>query len=1395
MEGGRAVDEAAKPVSEQLSIEQLRAAFENGSPTVVCDTLLPFLRLESRSNGDMRVINDISEGISKLLYPWFQNSESMRGDDQRSLYTLLRPDGLLVDTLLQYHILQRERGTAPLGSAPLASFPGYSQPMGAGLSIGVDLLPVEYHSGAGLDMNGGMSLPADFVKRAIVNTDQGKRRTAGFSASALEYLLYHLCKALVPPRENATDQTRNLAAYPSRPSSSVASAARHGSIVPGSVAHSIAREYICFFLPVVVPEAPRAPHGESAAERSPIKQIRDRLHDLSPKKPPAGSMAGEHIEYTSARKPGAVETDLLDICTYGASLELASYFSACAVLLWLPAVPLDIRTSIRTSIRATLGSRPSQAKSSGHGGFGHSNVRQDTRPAQAKSAEASSWVWIPSASHISALDLFHLIVAYIAKGERQMERFHLTNSIPVGRNGRSQAGGSREYESIEKRISMNADTLAMVLASCGRTSSADTDIWIPFLDITASIWIRYIMPWRGSKIDMPGTDGSTLLSSPSSSDLSPVWQSRILLIVRGLSPVLYGQTLALFLKQIASNHIDLLAHTALATGNRQEYMGTSGAAGRHSPAVHLGGARGHTVQSWIQGTVSSVFGHLHNIDALSVVERVVSAFASTELRAILAAIERCQLEAFPALRSRSAEDRSKPDITGSTGIAADAEMRTPTHAPHSKSLGRDTFSGDVKEDVFFERLVGSAQHQLVSFAQDIVAFRSGSALLDSVIVGALGNPPVCTVFSKPPGASLRAVIGALHSAELLAERQLRLIVPERSSDQARSLVSDIFLVLSRIFSASDADGSAPGGWASGASGTGGRSETMRARAQSLQDAQRRISALYVRLAAVFYTSRREIESIKQSIDDSMLSAAAAAAASPAGATSNRPAVLAGSSRGSGDLGEDEQGSSCVFAPDMAHGSLTPRGRWELKTGRKKFTTQSLLASPQRTSASSGRGEQVLAPPEWGLRSRIQPMSSPLVGTPSGRASADGRLPASAVDAALLPRGPLAQLRARSYENQWLLDRVLPFNELVNERYQQLLDLLEASAYPVPACMRSFKLNFRFIAAYQNIRFFALLLSTQFDAIGGPEVLKLVEVSRPQAKAGQIIVRNRFAGVNFIDTYYRSGVYKADLPSSLGQEGAGEVVEIGAGVEGFAVGDYVAYLGARDTYAQYTAAPASRAVKLDASLIPLDIAAAGLLQGLTAHTLATRSYAVKEGDWVLVQAGAGGTGRLLTQLCKHFGATVIATVSTEEKARVARKAGADHVIFYTHENVPEKVKEIVPEGVHVVFDGVGKATFQGSIQSLRRLGSMVSFGNASGTVPPVDILQLAGGNITLQRPVLYGYLVTDEEFNRHLSEVFELIGQKKLDIQIFKTYDLADAAQAHADLQGRKTTGKLLLRVD
>ncbi|KAJ2029945.1 hypothetical protein GGI03_001133 [Coemansia sp. RSA 2337] len=314
-----------------------------------------------------------------------------------------------------------------------------------------------------------------------------------------------------------------------------------------------------------------------------------------------------------------------------------------------------------------------------------------------------------------------------------------------------------------------------------------------------------------------------------------------------------------------------------------------------------------------------------------------------------------------------------------------------------------------------------------------------------------------------------------------------------------------------------------------------------------------------------------------------------------------------------------------------------------------------------------------------------------------------------------------------------------------------------------------------------------------DQVGGPEVMRLAERPMPTPGPGEVLVRNHFAGVNYIDTYYRSGLYPAQLPATLGNEASGVVSAIGPGVTQVQVGDHVAYLASQDAYAQYSKAQASRVVKIDG--LPLDTAAAVLLQGLTAHTLVTRAYVVKSGDWVLVHAGAGGTGRLLIQLCRHLGASVIATVSSEEKAQIARAAGAHHIILYTKEIVPDAVRKIIPEGVHAVFDGVGKATFEGSLQSLRMEGSMVSFGNSSGAVPPVHLFELSKKNLKLLRPRLYGYLLTEEDHRRHIAEVLRLVEEKVIDVHVFNIYDLADAPRAHEDLEGRKTMGKLLLRID
>ncbi|KAI9229137.1 MAG: hypothetical protein DHS80DRAFT_22618 [Piptocephalis tieghemiana] len=317
---------------------------------------------------------------------------------------------------------------------------------------------------------------------------------------------------------------------------------------------------------------------------------------------------------------------------------------------------------------------------------------------------------------------------------------------------------------------------------------------------------------------------------------------------------------------------------------------------------------------------------------------------------------------------------------------------------------------------------------------------------------------------------------------------------------------------------------------------------------------------------------------------------------------------------------------------------------------------------------------------------------------------------------------------------------------------------------------------------------------QITEHGDSSVLKLRQVPVPKAVGpNQLLVQNQVSGVNFIDTYHRTGLYPVALPLILGREGAGRVVGVGEGVEGFVPGDRVAYAGA-GSYAQYSVVPVTTTMKLPDNLGE-DIAAASFLQGLTALSLVRLAYTVRPNDWVLVQAAAGGTGLLLCQLCKLAGATVIGTVSTEEKAALARKAGADHIIFYTKESVPESVHQLTNgQGVHVVYDGVGKSTFQGSIASLRRLGSMISFGNASGRVEPVDIGLLQKDNLRLMRPSLFKYMTTRQEFLELAEPLMELLENKKLDIHISKVYPLAEASKAHDALEGRKTTGKVLLSV-
>ena len=318
---------------------------------------------------------------------------------------------------------------------------------------------------------------------------------------------------------------------------------------------------------------------------------------------------------------------------------------------------------------------------------------------------------------------------------------------------------------------------------------------------------------------------------------------------------------------------------------------------------------------------------------------------------------------------------------------------------------------------------------------------------------------------------------------------------------------------------------------------------------------------------------------------------------------------------------------------------------------------------------------------------------------------------------------------------------------------------------------------------------------QIRKTGGPEVLQLVDLPKPEPKAGEVLVKIEAAGVNFIDTYLREGRYPAPLPFIPGQEAAGVVAALGDGVSGFAIGDRVAWSGTRGAYAEFACVPASGLLKVPEG-ISLDDAAAAILQGMTAHYLAHDTYAIKAGDTVLIHAGAGGVGLLLTQMAKMLGARVITTVSTEPKAELSREAGADHVILYTQQNFAEEVNRIMDgDGLPVVYDSVGKTTFEDSLKCLRPRGLMALFGASCGAVPPFDLIRLSTmGSLYVTRPTMKDYLRTREELERRTADVFGWMARGKLKVRIGHRYPLAEAAQAHRDLEGRKTTGKVLLIV-
>jgi NADPH:quinone reductase len=316
---------------------------------------------------------------------------------------------------------------------------------------------------------------------------------------------------------------------------------------------------------------------------------------------------------------------------------------------------------------------------------------------------------------------------------------------------------------------------------------------------------------------------------------------------------------------------------------------------------------------------------------------------------------------------------------------------------------------------------------------------------------------------------------------------------------------------------------------------------------------------------------------------------------------------------------------------------------------------------------------------------------------------------------------------------------------------------------------------------------------QVKESGGPEALQFIDVPVPQAQSNEAVVKIAAAGVNFIDVYQREGRYKVTLPFVAGQEGTGLVTDVGDEVKSVRIGDRVAWTGIQGSYAEYVAVPADRLVLVPAGVSEQQ-AAAIMLQGMTAHYLVYSTFALKAGDTPLVHAAAGGVGLLLVQLAHNIGARVIGTVSTEEKAKLARETGADEIILYTQTDFETEARRLTDgKGVDVVYDSVGKTTFEKSLNVLRPRGMMVLFGGSSGPVPPFDPLALTSkGSLFLTRPSLTHYIATRKELESRADALFGMITAKKLKPRLEHVYPLGEAQRAHRDLEGRKTTGKLLL---
>jgi NADPH2:quinone reductase len=311
--------------------------------------------------------------------------------------------------------------------------------------------------------------------------------------------------------------------------------------------------------------------------------------------------------------------------------------------------------------------------------------------------------------------------------------------------------------------------------------------------------------------------------------------------------------------------------------------------------------------------------------------------------------------------------------------------------------------------------------------------------------------------------------------------------------------------------------------------------------------------------------------------------------------------------------------------------------------------------------------------------------------------------------------------------------------------------------------------------------------------GGPEVLRIEDVNVGDPGPGQVKIRHRAIGLNFIEVYFRKGMYPAEMPFTPGNEGAGDIVALGKGVTGFKIGDRVGYAAQPGSYSEERLINAAMVVKLP-SAIGYETGAAMMLKGLTAQYLLRRTYRVKEGDTILVHAAAGGVGNLLCQWGKHLGATVIGTVGSEAKAKLAKKAGAKHVIDYSKENFVERVAEITKgRKCDVVYDGVGKATFPGSLDCLRPLGMFASYGSASGAIDAFNIgLLNQKGSLFATRPTLFHYIAKREDLEKMARELFKVVASGDVNVPITKRYKLEDVGEAHRALEARETTGAVVL---